>query len=277
MKKIIFSLVLVGIVFATPIYAQTANNEALIAQLQAQIQSLMQQIAALISQKNSQSTSQLQINTKYSTNTLFSNISSNMAFVTCSWYSRYGAVLFTKSFNGILAKDTNGHYYINTGREGLVDTQWAGYPIYPTTCNIQFPAGTSLYGGGYSNFTTGSWNSGMSVAILGSGTVDFGQVAITVPNSYVISYAKSNNNYCLTRASIGESIAVLGWPINSTNKTLYGSITGLSSYYDNTNIALLDGMQGSVVVSLDRGCIIGHINSSGQVPDFSSLAYMLGW
>lgn len=107
-------------------------------------------------------------------------------------------------------------------------------------------------------------------------SVDYAQVAIVNANNYLVYYA-AKSNYCSTRPSVGDSIAVIGWPTGGAGRTLTGAITGTSGYYDTTNVSIPDGMQGSTAVSLSSGCIIGQINASGQIADFSQLAYLYGW
>ncbi len=105
--------------------------------------------------------------------------------------------------------------------------------------------------------------------------IDFGQVVIKYGNNYLSTYAKPNN-YCSSRPSVGDAVAVIGWPINSTSQTLSGTITGTSGYYDITNNSIPDGMQGSVAVSVTNGCILGQTNSSGQIADEGALMYVFG-
>jgi peptidoglycan hydrolase-like protein with peptidoglycan-binding domain len=219
----------------------------------------------------------------YSASTLANNLAPQLAFITCDWYNRYGQVLFSQSSNGLLGPEgSNGNYFIDTVLGGVINTSYTGSVLAPSTCAISFPAGASLYAGGLSSFTVGSYTAGsyssaLSPVIAPETNVDFAQVNITAPNTYVADYAKKIN-YCSTRPSVGDSIAVFGWPINSTYQTLTGVITGTSGYYDTTNIgALPNGMQGSTAVSLTDGCVIGQINSSGEIADIQALSYVLGW
>jgi len=214
----------------------------------------------------------------YSASTLAAELGPQLAYITCNWYNNYGDVLFSQSSNGILGPaGSNGSYFITTVLGGISNTSYmGGSVIYPSSCSIQFPAGASLYSGGLSNFTVSRDSSGSGPVGVANPNVDFGQVIIKNPNAYVIDYARKVN-YCSARSSIGDSIAVFGWPINSNNETLTGSITGISGYYDATNITVPNGMQGSTAVSLTNGCVIGQINSSGQIADIQGLSYVLGW
>ncbi|MCX6715637.1 MAG: hypothetical protein NT077_01310 [Candidatus Taylorbacteria bacterium] len=223
---------------------------------------------------------QTQTQQTYSAETLASDLAPRLAYVTCNWYNRYGSVLFTKSFNGLLGQYTSsggmGSYYINTVRDGITDTQWAGYLILPSSCDISFPSGASMYAGGLSTFSVGSSGGGDAVVNLVSNAgVDFGQVVIKYGNNYLATYAKTNN-YCASRPSVGDAIAVIGWPINSTGQTLTGTVTGTSGYYDTTSISIPNGMQGSTAVSVTHGCILGQTNSAGQIADESALKYVFG-
>ena len=215
----------------------------------------------------------------YSAETIYSEISPRLAYITCNWYNNYGAVLFSKTSNGLLGPmnaDGSG-YFINTVIGGVTDTKWTGSLLAPSSCTIQFPAGSSLYAGGYSTIVTGT-NGAQAKPIISVSNIniDTAQVNINVANNYLLTYAQKNN-YCLSRPLIGDSIAIFGWPINSTNKTLLGNITSTYGNYDTTNVSIPDGMQGSTVVSLKNGCILGQINSLGQILDIVQQTYLFGF
>lgn len=213
----------------------------------------------------------------YSPAAVGADLAPRLAFITCDWYNQYGNVLFSKTSNGLLGPlGSNGSYFINTVLGGLIDTSYNDSVLAPSTCTISFPAGVSLYAGGYATFTVGRDALGNSPVIAPNMNIDFGQIAIKTPNGYVTTYARSEN-YCSARPSVNDSIAVFGWPTNGTGKTLTGSIIGTSGYYDTTNIVVPDGMQGSTAVSLSSGCTLGQINASGQIADMSQLSYLFGW
>ena len=134
------------------------------------------------------------------------------------------------------------------------------------------PMGASLYAGGLSTFTVGLDSSGNSPVNVENPNVDFAQIKITAPNTYVADYARKVN-YCSTRASVGDSVAISGWPPGGTNQIITGSVTGTSGYYDITNITVPDGMLGSVAVSLTNGCVVGQINASGQIAYLGVIIY----
>ena len=215
----------------------------------------------------------------YSASTLAANLAPQLAFITCGWYSKYGGLLFSKSSNGLLgpaASNGPGNYFVTTVLGGVMDTSYTGSPLFPTSCSISFPAGASLYAGGLSTITVGSPISTNSVIGVDNVNVDFAQVIIALQNNYLANYARKIN-YCSTRESISDSIAVFGYPINSAGETLTGVITGTSGYYDTTNITIPNGMEGSTAVSLTNGCVIGQINSSGQIANIQGLSYVLGF
>ena len=72
MKKLIIVSALLCSFLLAPVFvsAQTVDNSALIAQLQAEIQSLMQQIAAILAKQQP-----TQAATNYSANTLYTSLS----------------------------------------------------------------------------------------------------------------------------------------------------------------------------------------------------------
>jgi hypothetical protein len=229
------------------------------------------------SQVAQQSFSQQPPQTSHSPNTIFATLSPQLAFVTCNWYNRYGNVLFSKSSNGLLGPPVpNGSYFITSVMGGVIDTAYIGSVLAPGSCTISFPAGTSLYAGGLSTFSVGLDSSGNSPVILPNPNIDFAQVAIKIQNGYVANYAQKIN-YCTARPSLNDSIAVFGWPINSSGQTLTGTVTGFSGYYDTTDISIPNGMQGSTVVSLTSGCVIGQINALGQIADTQALSYIYGF
>lgn len=211
---------------------------------------------------------------------IYADISPRLAFIRCNWYNRYGSVLFSKSMNGLLGPlSTKGTYFINTVLGGVTDTQYAGYMIYPSTCDIQFPAGRSLYAGGLSTFTSGSYNNygtGLPPAGIANLNVDFAQIINMGSNNYLSTYARPVN-YCLSRPLVGDSVVVFGWPESGTNQTLTGTITSTSGYYDNTNISIPNGMQGSTAISSSTGCVLGQINALGQIVDQGQLSYLFGF
>ena len=221
-------------------------------------------------------TTPVQQQANYSASTLATELSSRLAFITCDWYSTRGGVLFTKSANGLLGPlSTEGNYFINTILDIAVDTSYAGYPIYPSSCSVSFPAGASLYAGGLSTFTLGFFGTTVPVVRISNMNVDFSQIIISQANNYLANYAQTNN-YCSVRPSVGDSIAVFGWPISGAGQTLTGNITGTSGYFDTTNITVPNGMQGSTAVSLVNGCVIGQINSLGKIADQYQLSYLFG-
>jgi len=213
----------------------------------------------------------------YSANTLFANLSPQLAYITCDWYNRYGAVLFSQDSNGLLIGPVNSNTAsVEADVGGVINTSYTGSVLAPGSCNIQFPAGASIYAGGLSTFTVGLDSSGNSPVNVENPNVDFAQIKITAPNTYVADYARKVN-YCSTRASVGDSVAISGWPPGETNQIITGSVTGTSGYYDITNITVPDGMLGSVAVSLTNGCVIGQVNSLGQIADIQGLSYTIGF
>ncbi len=225
------------------------------------------------------STNSVQPQNNYSANILATKLSPELAFFTCNYYNRYGNVLFSESGNGLLGQYTGGNYFINTVLGAVTNTSYAGYQILPGSCTVSFPAGASLYGGGLSTFTVGS-DIGQSqiINLVSNAGIDFAQIMIDTSNNYLATHALTTNlqNYCSTRGSVGDSVVVVGWPPNSTSLMLTGNITSASGYYDSTNIAIPNGMQGSTAVSLTNGCILGQINSAGEIADQYQLSYMFG-
>ena len=213
--------------------------------------------------------------TNYSADKIASTLAPRLAVMSCGYYNKYGSILFTKTSNGLLGQYTTGNYYINTVLGAVQDTSWAGYAILPGTCTVSFPSGASLYAGGLSTMTVGYFGGGAVVNLVSNAGIDFAQVMLGVGNNYLATYARTNN-YCSSRPQNNEPIAVIGWPDNSTGKTLTGQVTGTSGYYDQTNITIPAGMQGSTAVSLANGCIIGQVNSSGQIADQYQLSYLFG-
>ena len=214
----------------------------------------------------------------YSASALAAGLTPQLAYITCNWYNNYGDVLFSKTSDGLLGPETsNGTYFINTVLGGVLDTSYTGSPLYPSSCNISFPGGSSLYAGGYSIMTAGLYN-GTSPVSIPNINIDYAQVAINASNPYLVDYA-SKNNYCSSRASVSDPIAVIGYSSsNAANVTTWtGRITGTSGYFDMADVAVPDNMQGATVVSLARGCIIGQMNSSGDIADMEALRYLYGW
>lgn len=219
---------------------------------------------------------QTQTQQTYSAETLATQLGPQLAYITCYWYNQYGNILSFKTSNGLLGpKASNGSYFISTVLGGVMDTTYPRSSLAPGSCSIQFPAGVSLYAGGASSLDVESTYSTSPVSV-GNTNIDFAQIIVNMPNRYLENYARKLN-YCSERGSVGDLIAVIGWPTDSPSKTISGSITGTSGYYDLTNIFVPDGMQGSTVVSLTYGCVLGQINSSGQIADMQGLAYVLGF
>lgn len=205
--------------------------------------------------------------------TVENNLAPSLAYITCDFDNRYGSVLFTQTANGLLGKYSQGSsYFVNTVLALAVNTSYAGYAIYPSACNVQFPSGTSLYAGGFANMNV-SYSGGQSPVNVPNTSVDFSQIVLP-SNTYVATYAHGVN-YCTERPSVNDAIVVLGWNSSGNFQTLTGAITGTSGYYDLTNVSLQDGMQGSTVIS-SSGCVIGQINSAGEVVDQSALSYLFG-
>lgn len=212
-----------------------------------------------------------------SANDVIAALSPRLAYITCNWYNRYGNILFSKTSNGLLGpRSSNGSYFVSTVQGGVIDTAYAGYMSAPSTCTISFPAGASLYGGGQSTLTTGSYGSGTSPVNIANQNIDFAQVSVNIPNNYLALYAKKTFN-CSKRPVTGDAVQVLGWPAGVRGQTLTGAITGIFGYYDMTNIMVPDGMQGSTAVLSSSGCVLGQINASGQIVDYAQIAYLFAW
>jgi len=213
--------------------------------------------------------------TNYSAPNLASKLASQLAYITCDYYNRYGAVLFSQTSNGLLGKYTGSeNYYVNTVLGAVQNTSYAGYAILPGSCNVQFPSGASLFAGGFSNITVNDEGTSQSPVNVPNNNIDFSQVVLP-PNNYVATYAQTEN-YCSSRPSVGDAVAVFGWPTNASFETLTGTVTGTSGYEDITNISVPAGMEGSTAVSTTNGCILGQINDIGEIADQSDLSYLFG-
>ncbi len=210
---------------------------------------------------------------------LASDFAPRLAVINCGWYNRYGALWVSKTSNGLLGPmASNGDYFVNTVLGGVMDSSMSltNTPSAPESCTISFPAGASLYGGGYSTVTVGLTPSGNSPVDITKMSIDYAQIPINSANVYLSNYAQTEN-YCKTRPAVGGPIAIFGYPTGGALETLTGAITGTSGYYDTTSVSVPAGMLGSTAVSLSSGCVIGQINASGQIVDVTQLSYLMGW
>lgn len=266
---------------ATPATAPAAQAQPSVAQPEtsAKTSQSLSGTAVNSSQPMTASTNQSQATQPptYTSNTLTTEVYPRLAVITCGWYNTHGGLLFSQTSNGLLGPEaTNGDYFVDTVLGGVMNTSYTGSPLPPSSCTVTFPDGASLYAGGFSTVTVGLTSAGISPVNVANENIDFAQVVITTPNTYLAYYA-GKNIYCSTRPTAGDSIEVVGYETSSSGQVLTGAITGTSGYYDTTSIVVPDGMQGSTAVLLDPECIIGQINSSGQIADQQALNYLYGW
>lgn len=186
-----------------------------------------------------------------------------VAYIECIWqYSDTKQVYQEASGSGLAMKYSDGTIAIVTNKHVLSDDNGYG----PNKCVAKLPDSNSIYEVNTNNI---KWN---------SGSADWGYLAITAPDSHIKDIVGQDLNYCQKKASIGDSVVVLGYPSYGTDyldiTATEGIISGYDREYYTTSAKIEHGNSGGVSVLEKDNCYLG-IPTGVRLGEFESLGRIL--
>lgn len=187
------------------------------------------------------------------------------AYVDCL-FNNPNALYREQSGSGMFYSSSDGSKYILTNRHVILDSDGFG----ADSCLIKFP--------GYDNNVVNVVNDGTGRQFVTPDDVtDKGLILIENPDSYVSSM--KNVKFCRSSPSLGDSIAILGFPSigSSSGVTVtQGIISGYDGDFFITDAKIEHGNSGGVAINLNGNCYLGLPTwaAAGQI---ESLARILKW
>lgn len=186
-----------------------------------------------------------------------------VAYIECVFkYSDTGQVYNLSSGSGLALKYSNGTIAIVTNKHVLSDDN--GYA--PNNCAVKLPDNNTPYNVPLSDI---GWS------ING---FDWGDLTITSPDNHIRNLVNQDLNWCQSRALIGESLVVLGYPSYGTDyleiTATEGIISGYDGEYYTTSAKIEQGNSGGVAISQENNCYLG-IPTGVRVGAFESLGRIL--
>jgi hypothetical protein len=187
-----------------------------------------------------------------------------IAHIECVFINTSGVQYLTQSGSGmVLVESSDNSVSIFTNKHIILDRD-----IYtPDYCMIKIPDDSNVF---YANFSDG-------VFTISSSGLDSGAIKIKSPDNYMRSLSSTKIPSCTTKASVGDSIVILGYPsIGSTTDitATEGIIAGYDGDYYITSAKVERGNSGGAAVSLKNNCYLG-IPSFVDVGSVESLARIL--
>lgn len=171
-----------------------------------------------------------------------------VAKITCEWRSRSGSRYLSSGGSGFIFSElsssgsrtwalTNKHVFIIDGNA-------------PSVCSVKLPDDSSVYTMEFSEDTFRTFSD-----------LDIGLIEIKNPNNYAKQIASTKAEpFCRYTASIGEKMAILGYPgIGNQNDitATEGIISGYDGDYYITSAKIEMGNSGGIAVSTENNCILG--------------------
>ncbi len=186
-----------------------------------------------------------------------------IAYIECVFaYSDTGRVYYSSSGSGLALKYSDGTIAIVTNKHVLSDDNYHG----PSDCVVKLPDHNTIYNVPLSDIR---WN---------ANNTDNGWLIITSPDNYLRNLVNKSLNWCQNRASIGESLVVLGYPSYGTDyleiTATEGIISGYDKEYYTTSAKIEKGNSGGVAISQEDNCYLG-IPTSVRIGAFESLGRIL--
>ncbi len=191
-----------------------------------------------------------------------------VAYIQCAWqYSDTKAVYLQKFGSGLAMKYNDGTIAIFTNKHVLSNDN--GYS--PNICFVKLPDNNSVYEVIANN------------NIRGSPVIDWGYLIITTSDQYLRNLVNQNFNYCQKRASIGDSLVVLGYPSYGTDyldiTATEGIVSGYDGEYYTTSAKIEHGNSGGVAVlekdncylGIPTGVVLGEFESLGRILDIKNI------
>ncbi len=175
-----------------------------------------------------------------------------VAKISCIWKDTSGKTYATGGGSGFIFKENTEsveHTWVLTNKHVFLDNN----KYTPYTCTIKLP---ELESGLEIDFKSGNYH------IIEP--LDIGLIEVINPDTYIKSLTTVKKTFtevfCQYKASLGEKIAILGYPTIGT----IGDITateGIISGYDGdfyiTSAKIERGNSGGIALSIEKNCILG--------------------
>jgi hypothetical protein len=175
-----------------------------------------------------------------------------VAKITCTWRNTSGRVYATGGGSGFVFKEsiegtehtwvmTNKHVFLDDGR------------YTPYSCTIKLPGDETVF---EVFFKSGNYRT--------IDPLDVGLIEIVSPNTYVRGITSIQKvfteSFCAYTPSLGEKVAILGYPAIGTVGDITateGIISGYDSDFYITSAKIEHGNSGGIALSIEKNCILG--------------------
>jgi hypothetical protein len=175
-----------------------------------------------------------------------------VAKITCTWRNTSGRVYATGGGSGFVFKEsiegtehtwvmTNKHVFLDDGR------------YTPYSCTIKLPGDETVF---EVFFKSGNYRT--------IDPLDVGLIEIVSPDAYVRGITSIQKvfteSFCAYTPSLGEKVAILGYPAIGTVGDITateGIISGYDSDFYITSAKIEHGNSGGIALSIEKNCILG--------------------
>ncbi|TAK56930.1 hypothetical protein EPO17_03260 [Patescibacteria group bacterium] len=175
-----------------------------------------------------------------------------VAKINCIWKNTSGRIYATGGGSGFIFREnidkvehiwvlTNKHVFLDDGR------------YTPYSCSIKLPGDETIF---EVFFSSGSYRT--------IDPLDVGLIEIVNPDAYVKSITAIKKvfteSFCSYTPSLGEKVAILGYPVIGTVGDITateGIISGYDSDYYITSAKIEHGNSGGIALSIEKNCILG--------------------
>ncbi len=188
-----------------------------------------------------------------------------VALITCSWFYAGTAQYLVQSGSGLLYRvPPTDTIVVATNRHVFTDP----YGNSPTKCSVKFPDDVNFFD--------------VSSATPSENGTDFGLLGIKQPDEYLISIASrldSKSFLCIDKPEIGDSVVILGYPVNGSSTDITateGIISGFDGDYYITSAKVEHGDSGGAAILTSKNCSLG-LPTSVVPGQLESLARILPW
>jgi hypothetical protein len=188
---------------------------------------------------------------------------SRTVYIECTWtYSDTGATYLQASGSGLAMEYSDGQISFLTNKHVLDDGKGYG----PSKCLSKLPDDDTVY------------TSTLSDEYVSKDSSDWGYLNITNPDAHLKELVGTSFNYCTTKASIGESVVILGYPSYGTSfydiTATEGIISGYDGQYYTTSAKIEHGNSGGLAIHEKNNCYLG-IPTGVVTGGFESLGRIL--
>lgn len=115
-----------------------------------------------------------------------------------------------------------------------------------------------------------------AVSVSDTANIDLAQVALVETPGFVASRLASSTELCSARASIGDSIVIMGYPRIGSDKDITvteGIISGFDGNFYITSAKVARGNSGGAAILVDKNCYLGipTFATTGQVESLARI------